>query len=122
MAKLVGYSDGVVQAMAGESLQQRLQSPLGAIILMGIATGGWLVGSAIGHSTKTGQPLFQVEPSGVEPTDFEEWLTTVVAFAAIGGSVNFVKTLFDEYGKDKVIGYSAGYLGLVFAIKKIKDG
>lgn len=121
MAKLVGISRGVpVQAAAGD-WQQQLASPLGAIIASGVVVGGWMVGSAVGHSIQTGAPILEVEPSGVAPTDFEEWLSSVVAFGLLGASVNLTKQIFEAYGTKQVLGYSAAYIAFMLGIKLVRD-
>lgn len=121
MGKLIGFEKGMpVQAAAGTrtaTLAQRLQSPTGVLLASGLAAFGWIVGRELGRSARDGTGLMDTTPR--RPVgDGEEWLSAVVSYGALGLTGEFVIGLAKEYGWDKVLGYSAGYLVVVSAIKK----
>jgi len=121
VAKLLGFEGGMpIQAAAGTKTAtwgQKLQSPTGILLASGLAAFGWIVGRELGRSAREGTSLMDTTPRRAVG-DGEEWVSAVVAYGALGLTGEFVVGLADEYGWDKVLGYSGGYLVVVSAIKK----
>jgi hypothetical protein len=125
VAKLLGVQDGTpIQAAAGDSLatfQQRVQSPLGFLIVSGILVGSWIVGREIGRSAREGTSLLQATERKTPPTDGEEWISAVAGYAAMGLMGKTMLSLAEEYGWEKVLTYGGGYLVFAAAAKKYKE-
>jgi len=121
VSKLLGFQNEMpIQAAAGTravTWGQRLQSPTGLLLASGLAAFGWIVGREVGRSAREGTSLMDTTERR-EIGDGEEWISAVAAYGALGLTGELVVGLAKEYGWDRVLGYSGGYLVVVSAIKK----